>query len=206
MSIEAPDALDAALADLDASGPLLPESYARIANVMRREHDRIKREATIAETAHVHDVPHLSVTTTEPLAHLMEACTKGADVLVLQPRHVATLFGQLTIGEGKAQETVKVLSVLPLWDGDPVHDVLLASLVKIEGKTAHAHQAGTAVSSQGHDPESVDASGVICHDCKQYLLSDAGSERILVCPRVHGHRPAGMVPKHADGAVECGQP
>ena len=52
--------------------------------------------------------------------------------------------------------------------------------------------------------EHVDASGVRCDDCGRELVSDVGSVRILVCPRVHGKRPAALVPTDRDGAVCCG--
>lgn len=54
--------------------------------------------------------------------------------------------------------------------------------------------------------EEVDASGMVCDDCGRGLVSDAGSERILVCPRIHGRRPRELRPKDPDGAVCCGGP
>lgn len=43
-----------------------------------------------------------------------------------------------------------------------------------------------------------------CHDCRRALVSDAGTERLLVCPQVHGFFAGSMRPKNPDGAVECG--
>ena len=52
--------------------------------------------------------------------------------------------------------------------------------------------------------EDVDASGIVCHDCGRELVSDAGTTRVLVCPRIHGNRSPTMLPDDPDGAVECG--
>lgn len=52
--------------------------------------------------------------------------------------------------------------------------------------------------------EQVDASAMVCADCGRWLVSDAGSSRILVCPRVHGRRPPDLRPTDPDGAVLCG--
>ena len=54
--------------------------------------------------------------------------------------------------------------------------------------------------------EETDASGVVCHDCSRALVSDVGSQRVLVCPSLHGRRPAALVPEDPDHAVECGRP
>lgn len=52
--------------------------------------------------------------------------------------------------------------------------------------------------------ETVDASGMVCGDCGRELVSDVGTSRILVCPRVHGRRPHALRPTDPDGAVHCG--
>jgi len=53
-------------------------------------------------------------------------------------------------------------------------------------------------------PELVDASAVICCDCRRALVSDAGETPILVCPTLHGRRPRELEPVPG-GAVECGR-
>lgn len=53
-------------------------------------------------------------------------------------------------------------------------------------------------------PELVDASAVICHDCHRGLVSDIGDAPLLVCPTLHGRRPAHLVPGRGQ-AVECGR-
>lgn len=68
-----------------------------------------------------------------------------------------------------------------------------------------AHADPDSLQPGDHIPEQVDASGVICHDCRRDLVSDAGSLRILVCPSLHGRRPRDLVPRDPDGAVECGR-
>lgn len=45
-----------------------------------------------------------------------------------------------------------------------------------------------------------------CHDCGRMLINDAGTEPLLICPKLHGRRPPSMKPTKANGAVECGQP
>jgi hypothetical protein len=52
--------------------------------------------------------------------------------------------------------------------------------------------------------EDVDVSAMRCGDCGRDLVSDAGSERVLVCARVHGKRRPEMRPADPDGAVYCG--
>lgn len=54
--------------------------------------------------------------------------------------------------------------------------------------------------------EETDASAMVCHDCGRALVSDVGSRRILVCPSLHGRRPAALVPEDPDQAIECGRP
>ena len=61
-------------------------------------------------------------------------------------------------------------------------------------ETAHLHETT-------HEGENA-----ICHDCRRGLISDAGTERILVCPKLHGRRPAELLPSKPNGAAECGQP
>jgi len=46
----------------------------------------------------------------------------------------------------------------------------------------------------------------VCHDCGRSLINDVGTERLLLCPKLHGRRPPSLRPKLFDGAVECGQP
>lgn len=53
--------------------------------------------------------------------------------------------------------------------------------------------------------EETDASAMVCHDCGRALVSDVGSTRILVCPSLHGRRPAALRPDDPDHAVECGR-
>lgn len=81
-------------------------------------------------------------------------------------------------------------------------------------ETAHVCDAEhaavvTAIPTEGLPedqwPEEVDASGLRCHDCGRELVSDAGSIRILVCPRLHGRR-GQLRPEDEHGAVECGRP
>lgn len=199
---------DVLIGQLQAEGYDKAEATA-MANDLIALHAQRKAIALIAETAHVHDVPHVAITTTEPVAHLKEDAKKGADLLVLQPRHLGTPYGKLAIGEGNAREEVTVRSSEPRWsppfpDGPPVREVV-ATLVVIEGTTAHAHQAGIPISAPGWDPETVDASDVVCHDCGGALVSDRGDLRILVCPDLHGLRPRDLVPTQPDGAVECGR-
>lgn len=198
---------DALLSQLQAEGYSEQDAKAMVVDLITL-HNQRQAQAAVAETAHVHDVAHSPVITTEPLAHLKEDVKKDADLLVLQSRHVAMPFGTLTIGEGKAQETVTVVGIMPRWsapfpEGPPVREVV-ASLVTIKGTTQHSHQAGTPVSAPGMDPESVDASGVVCHDCGQALIRDKGDFAPLICPRLHGIRPRDLTPKREDGAVECG--
>lgn len=52
--------------------------------------------------------------------------------------------------------------------------------------------------------EDTDLSAMRCGDCDRELISDAGSERVLVCPRIHGIRPRDVRPSDPDGAVYCG--
>lgn len=52
--------------------------------------------------------------------------------------------------------------------------------------------------------EDVDLSAMHCGDCGRDLISDSGSERVLVCPRIHGKRPRDTRPTDPDGAVYCG--
>jgi hypothetical protein len=52
--------------------------------------------------------------------------------------------------------------------------------------------------------EDVDVSAMRCGDCSRELVADSGSERVLVCPRIHGKRPPGIRPSDPDGAVYCG--
>lgn len=52
--------------------------------------------------------------------------------------------------------------------------------------------------------EDVDVSRVVCDDCGRGLIADAGSEPVLVCPRLHGRRPRDLRPTHPTGAVCCG--
>ena len=65
--------------------------------------------------------------------------------------------------------------------------------------TAHVH---AAVHISDDDP---DLDTFICHDCGRGLVSDAGTERLLICPKLHGRRPPELR-STGDGAVECGQP
>lgn len=53
--------------------------------------------------------------------------------------------------------------------------------------------------------EVVDASGVVCHDCGRALVSDVGTEPVLVCPSLHGRRPRELAVGPGQ-AVECGRP
>jgi len=101
-----------------------------------------------------------------------------------------------------------------------LHDAMVsaanaANAAKDATAAAHVHDVAhrpviTRVPTEGLDedqwPESVDASGVVCHDCGRELISDAGTTRILVCPRIHGKRPSHLAPTDPDGAVECGRP
>ena len=77
---------------------------------------------------------------------------------------------------------------------------------KAWAETAHVHDEPhrTEVTVDEHGHEDVDASGVTCCDCGRALVSDAGSLRILVCPRLHGRR-GSLRPTDPDGAVECGR-
>lgn len=45
--------------------------------------------------------------------------------------------------------------------------------------------------------------GLLCCDCGRALVSDSGTERIMVCPKLHGVRPAEL--RADDAPVECGQ-
>jgi hypothetical protein len=58
-----------------------------------------------------------------------------------------------------------------------------------------------------HDEPHVAAAddGARCCDCRRELVSDAGSVRILVCPKLHNRRPPDLAPTNPDGAVECGR-
>lgn len=78
---------------------------------------------------------------------------------------------------------------------------------KAAGETVHLHDVPhvAIVTVDETGDETVDASGVRCCDCGRDLVSDAGSFRILVCPRIHGRRPPAMRPPDPDGAVECGR-
>ena len=62
---------------------------------------------------------------------------------------------------------------------------------------AHVHPTSHRTTEKADD--------AICHDCRRPLVSDVGTERILVCPTLHGLRPAGLRPSTKHGAVECGQ-
>lgn len=102
-----------------------------------------------------------------------------------------------------------------------IHDAAVAEAVLIQGEqawaeTAHVHHKAhvsittTAPAFKGQpkdeQPESVDASGFVCHDCGRALIADVGLERILVCPRLHGRRPRSLALKGDHDAVECGRP
>lgn len=210
MTDVAPDAFDLFLRKFDEDGPHPNGHLVKVAAAAQAEHQRLKAEASIAETAHVHDEPHVPRITTTPLARLMEPAAKGDTAIVLQPRHVASAFPELVVGTPPAQETVTVVRIegelSPPFPEGPIERKVVRVWVYLAAKLKHSHQARVVVSAPGFDPEDVDASGVTCHDCNQELVSDRGSGRILVCPRVHGSRPAGMLPKHRDGAVECGLP
>jgi hypothetical protein len=52
--------------------------------------------------------------------------------------------------------------------------------------------------------ESPRPSAFYCCDCGNGLISDKGTERLLICPRLHGQRPPELRPKNPEGAVECG--
>lgn len=73
--------------------------------------------------------------------------------------------------------------------------------------SAHVHDVSHApiVTTDDAGEETVDATPHRCCDCGRDLVSDAGSFRILVCPRVHGKRAPAMRPTNPDGAVECGR-
>lgn len=125
-----------------------------------------------------------------------------------------------------AEATLPDLVRLLMADGDLSEDDLLRirdatmrerALIGQEQawrETAHAHDEPhrsvvTAIPTEGLPedqwPEEVDASGLVCHDCGRDLVSDRGSIRILVCPSLHGRRPAELAPADPDGAVECGR-
>lgn len=215
-----PDVLDAAVAVLDETlkdESLRPnqrdELVSRSAAALREAHDQVLRGWNIRQTAHVHEAPHTAVTTTSPLAHLMERAKKGDKQIVLQPRHAGSAFSTLTVGT----ETVEAVGVAQpeyaaLPDGlSPaiaaalgIGKMIQRTIVPLKDALKHDHDVGVAVSADGFDPETVDASGLVCHDCGRELMADVYYQRILVCQRVHGHRPTELVPKHSDGAVECG--
>lgn len=84
-----------------------------------------------------------------------------------------------------------------------IADAAAAETARVRGErawreTAHVHRTAHVDSEKKHD--------AVCHDCGRALISDVGTERILVCPKLHGRRPAEMVPTTKNGAVECGQP
>lgn len=94
-----------------------------------------------------------------------------------------------------------------------VHEVSHAPVTSIDAELLKAYRKHPDVDEQGKPvppeqrlPESVDASGAICHDCGRALITDTVHDRILICPRLHRVRPGEFVPKHKDGAVECGRP
>lgn len=75
--------------------------------------------------------------------------------------------------------------------------------VEVVGKGRERLLDRVVVPPEERVPEHVDASAVMCCDCRRALVSDAGTEPILVCPTLHGRRPRHLVPG-AGEAVECG--
>lgn len=82
-----------------------------------------------------------------------------------------------------------------------------AATAEVARIRAEKHVAQTAhACAKKHVPKTARGEVVepaACHDCGRMLVSDAGTDRILVCPRVHGLRPKKMS-TIGDGAVECG--
>lgn len=76
-------------------------------------------------------------------------------------------------------------------------------------KTAHLcaeeHVAASVTFGEPPDEWTEVVAGATCHDCGRTLVSDAGTERVLVCPQVHGKRPKKLTAT-GDKAVECGVP
>jgi hypothetical protein len=76
--------------------------------------------------------------------------------------------------------------------------------------SAHVHDVSHVNPADGLSDEEAlaleEPSSLVCHDCGRGLIGDAGTERLLTCPKLHGRRPAELVPSDPDGAVECGQP
>jgi hypothetical protein len=218
-----PDPIDAALKDvprIDDDDHELPQKHrapliGRIAAAIRGEHAQFMREFELAQTMHVHDVPHVPVVTTEPLAHLKEPAKNGATTLILQPRHAGHAFTKLTVGTEEVEAVEGVAAPryteppaeMPAWvvGARLWKPEVNGAIVTLTKPLKHSHDVGVAVSVEGFDPESVHADDVVCHDCGRELVADVTYERVLVCQKVHGHRPTEMVPKNPDGAVECGQ-
>ena len=101
-----------------------------------------------------------------------------------------------------------------LSDGDlrQIHDAAVAQTDAILAdrrwaEAAHVHDAPhlPVITLRDDGGEDVDASAIICHDCRRDLVSDAGTVPLLVCPTLHGRRPAALLPGPG-GAVECGRP
>ncbi len=83
------------------------------------------------------------------------------------------------------------------------HAVSVAEHIRAEldwAKLAHVHDVAHAYRD---DP---DQNTFRCHDCGRGLINDAGTEPLLVCPKLQGRRPPALRPSKATGAVECGQP
>jgi len=111
----------------------------------------------------------------------------GLDEKWSLPEQLANLAEAITDQELDDEQQRRVLSAA---HGEGLR---IVSEREIE-KTAHIHNVAHAADKGNH----------LCHDCGRELISDIGLERILVCPQVHGRRPPGLKPTHADGVVECG--
>lgn len=92
-----------------------------------------------------------------------------------------------------------------------IHDAAVSQTLAIKDaaawrEKAHLHEEPhvPVITLDADGGEETDASGVRCHDCGRDLVSDAGTARILVCPTIHGRRPADLEPADPDHAVECG--
>lgn len=93
-----------------------------------------------------------------------------------------------------------------------VHDASHLPVITFDPEELEAYLADPDHDDEGDElppgdriPEHVDASAIVCHDCRRGLINDVGDVPLLVCPTLAGRRPRDMIPA-AGGAVECGRP
>lgn len=115
------------------------------------------------------------------------------------------------------RDLAETIDADPLADDDDRTAIIAAAAAtadrRLEARrwreTAHMHDVTHApiVTVRDDGGEDIDASALVCHDCGRGLVSDEGTARVLLCPRLHGRRPMDRDPgHHVDAAIECGRP